>query len=121
MSLNKFIADTTKTCIENNIDLRFYSKSSHMGSSGCFGSNKLWVCCDKGEGDWIPLLLHESCHMDQFLEKSEIWNDPIFDKVYIFDKADRKKHPILYKRAFRKAVELEIDCDLRALEKIKKI
>ena len=116
MSLNKFLADTLIKCQENSINFKLFSKKSHEGSAGFFDEKNL-VSCSK-RPDWVSILVHESCHMDQFLEESRLWGDPDND-FDIWSKKNAKIDPKRYTEEFKLTLKLEIDCDRRAVQKIK--
>lgn len=116
MSREKLIDDIILKCVNNDIAFHLYPKKSHLGCGGTFDTTQLFACTKSAR--WLEILIHESCHMDQFLNKTKVWGNSFFDKVDMWKPADRKKHPILYKRAFQGATKLEIDCDRRSVKKI---
>lgn len=95
--------------------------------SGYFddGSKELLVCIN--EPNWIETLVHEFCHFLQFKEQ-----DPIYTSLdqdgsnYIselWDWLDGKLEFISTKRkneAFRKIIAMELDCERRSVEMIKR-
>jgi hypothetical protein len=75
--------------------------------------------------EWFPIFIHETCHKDQFLEKSDEWTAKIqkdYDSELIFDMwvaraIELKKHqfgPVL-----QQIIDIELDCEKRAVYKIK--
>jgi len=77
--------------------------------------------------DWLQIMVHESCHRDQYVEKSPLWNK----KVEI----DGEKHdpnslfwdwlggrqeikPRKLREAMLHAMRLELDCEIRSAKKI---
>lgn len=116
------IANIIDTAVDNNIGFHLYPKASHQGCAGTFDEKMLYACTKRE--DWLGILVHESCHMDQFLEKSKLWfthNDimPDGEHANVWEPEHRKRHPVIYKRAFTNITKLEIDCDNRAIYKIK--
>jgi len=124
--IKKLIADISLNCIKNNISLRFENKHlvdmDNLPCSGYFDESSLVVATKKSKtSEWVTTLLHESCHMDQYLEKS---------KVYISDNAGLNivedwinKKSISKNRlfnGFKNTILLELDCEKRTVKKIKK-
>lgn len=76
----------------------------------------------KSINNWLSVLIHESCHMDQWSEKSDVW------RKYIIEDTDLYYKWINNKRVNRNKIykildicrELELDCEQRAVIKIKK-
>ena len=67
---------------------------------------------------WLQLLVHESCHMDQWAEKSKLW-----EKATAMDKIDNWLNGIDYPtRHIRNTIniirDLELDCERRTVKKI---
>lgn len=74
--------------------------------------------------NFLSVFVHEASHLDQLLDKTSLWHHPHLrdgrDEFDIWNTLLRKRHPIKCKRAWKKTCELEIDCDKRAIKKIKK-
>lgn len=87
---------------------------------------ELAVACGKPEEAWLPILVHESCHMDQWIEGVPEWRLLYWDKVDICDYFDRwllgeiELVPEELDRITKILMEVELDCEKRVLEKIKK-
>lgn len=121
--VRSFIGEIATTCAANNISFNLSASNNVVtGSgrvSGYFDGGKL-VVAGGGEVDhWLGILVHESCHMDQCLEDSRIWRevDPYLEGVDVWLNGGR---PRLKESPFKKVVELELDCERRAIRKIKK-
>lgn len=127
----KFISDTTKVAKENGIKIRFinkeviFSKDDKSGTSGYFIRKPLEIAVAyKGYDfiEWVMLFIHESCHMDQYLEnKAE--SIKIDSSYNIFYGWLEGKNSFTYKEvevAVNKVIEYELDCEKRSVEKIKK-
>ena len=69
----------------------------------------------------MDVLVHESCHLDQFIGKSKLWNSSN-DPVHVVEAWIKGKKVSLNKRdeAFNNALLLELDCEKRSIKKIKK-
>jgi len=72
--------------------------------------------------EWLPILVHESCHMDQWQEKISLWKEcgklpeEIIDN-WIEGKNYTKK---TVEHAIKITRNLELDCEQRAVKKIKR-
>lgn len=83
---------------------------------------KGWLRIATGEAKktWIEVFLHETCHLDQARENQE-WFDSIDSHIADLDNwlNDKEtKTPVSWQNV-SKIVELEHDCEKRAIEKIK--
>jgi hypothetical protein len=69
--------------------------------------------------DWIEILSHESCHMDQWSEQAKVWTS-LGDASYAFDQW--LEGTDLPKRVSRKhamaVLRMELDCEQRAVRKL---
>lgn len=118
MNKTKFVKDTLFKCIDNNIKFELLDEKSKNNCSGWFDGDgeELVVCA--GNDSWIETLLHESCHLDQWLENPSAFTHPWSTLDCWTDWKLAKKHPKKYLWAFRHICASEIDCDLRVLKKI---
>jgi len=74
---------------------------------------------------WLPVFAHESCHVDQYIEKSPLWNTTYRGRdVYeVFGDWLNKRIELSKKNIdsiIRTIVELEHDCETRTLKKMRK-
>lgn len=121
--VSKFLAHLTEKCIDNNISLKFISQNSvDMDSfecSGYFDEKEIAVATKKK--DWVDVLVHESCHLDQFLEKSPFWFDDEIG-MHVVEKWIQKKHNNAKKahQCFLNVIKMELDCEKRTIKKLKK-
>jgi hypothetical protein len=86
--------------------------------------NVLAVAVGKPESEWLPILLHESSHMDQFLEQSPYWTNTIMDKGVdatdvVFAWITGVDIPYSVDDVIARALQVELDCERRTLIKIK--
>lgn len=125
-NIQKLIADVAVNCIKNKINFRLeYSNhvdSSNIPCSGYFDEESLVVAVDKKTtNDWLDVLVHESCHMDQWKEKCKHWYDDSVGLHVIEDYIKGKKYiKSKLKQAFINTINMEIDCEKRTIKKIKK-
>lgn len=98
-----------------------------LGCSGYFGDEplELVVACGKPSRDWLKILVHETCHRDQWAENSRWWRykvdgyDPlIWLHEWLSGETNlrgKKLSDVLTGSAM-----IELDCEKRSVEKIKK-
>jgi hypothetical protein len=97
--------------------------------NGYFCSEKpeLVVACYKDFNEWLPILVHESCHRDQYTEKAAIWSTLILiDGVkedplnllwdWLAGKIELKPRQVT--AVTRAVMYLELDCEIRSAKKI---
>lgn len=87
--------------------------------SGYFDDTDLVVAGQKS--DWVDVLVHESCHMDQWAEKHPLWGKAdagitMIERWCTGTKYTEEK--II--QSFKDTIELEWDCEKRSIKKIKK-
>jgi hypothetical protein len=123
-NLQKLIAKTAFNCINNNISFCLIHKPNvevgEIKCSGYFDEKDLKVATKKSEKDWVPILVHESCHLDQFLEKSPLWKAGDYGintiDSWLTGKHFEQKQLI---KAFCNTIKLEVDCEIKTVKKIK--
>ena len=127
-----FIKHLRDKCSYYNVDLVFISEpvvywdtDDNEGAKGYFhadGTDNVLVCTVNGDPDiWMGTLVHESCHMDQWIDDSEQWStlNKAFSKFWGWLAGDlevSKRKLQLYTRDIQL---IELDCERRAIEKIK--
>ena len=103
---------------------KFLSLSDSIKCSGYFDSDgeipTLAVATGRGSKFWITILVHESCHMEQWAEDSYLWQQT--NTMYKIDEwltgKEFPKEEI--DEAINSARSLELDCEKRAVKKIRK-
>lgn len=80
----------------------------------------------KPESEWYEILVHESCHMEQWKEKSEMWINCRRDGIDCDKGMDdwlggKDFHEDEYTYYIRTMQDVEIDCEKRSVEKIKRL
>jgi len=131
-----FIEDLKKKCKKYNctIDIRKnvqYIKCNGKKCSGYFDSKSKIIRIidffkDSKKNNKILILIHESCHLDQFIENSKVWKDSFIrseDTGVMFDdwlSGKRKFSKSKLSKIVRKIYDLELDCEKRTIAKIKK-
>lgn len=130
-NVKKYIQDLKKKCKDNNVLLKLVKKYSIVedgveigGSFGFDDNDKCILTCAINRPDYLSILVHESCHLDQFLEdgvlpdRKTIWKkgDSCY-QVFSWLEGKNYKHINYY---INNVQDLEEDCERRAVEKIKK-
>lgn len=137
--VQKLILDTLKVCELNNIDLKIsnnrtidYGGNTEIQVNGYFGpnfitgKNELGIAMGKHSSEWVPVFIHESCHLDQFLENTYEWNNifwkeedcyDLMDK-WMFDQQEFSQEDI--DEIINRCIDLELDCEKRTVMKLKK-
>lgn len=132
MHTQTFLQELKGLCKEMDVKLILEDKpkikyAKNMYVSGYFQQNpaEIVVATKKNEEAWLSILVHESCHMDQWIENSGLWklhnsqediSQILDDHVSGKNKSTTKK----FKASLNKSLRLELDCEKRSIEKIKK-
>jgi hypothetical protein len=128
--VKSFILDLQEKCNINGINLMIVNKpgvpyvtENAIMVNGYFDEKSKTLACAAGKdiSQWLTILIHESSHMDQYLEQIPEWlnNLDLFetDKWLVGDDnvdMDRINMEI------KTAVQVELDCEKRTVDKIKK-
>lgn len=136
--IGKIISETAVTCIENGIDFILSGKDAvfyagddpPVACAGYFCGNDvegikiLATATGKPMEEWLPILLHESSHMDQYLEKSDAWMNITLpdgreatDELFAWFAGKEIENPA---DIAARALNVELDCERRTLAKILK-
>lgn len=122
-NVQKLVAKIATDCQKHNIEFHLIPQeciiSNKVKYSGYFDDESLKVAC--GKIGWVSILAHESCHMDQFLEKHPLWKKADVG-ITIIEKwcSGTKYSSNRVLEAFKNTIELERDCEIRTEKKIKK-
>lgn len=117
-----FIADLITKCLELNVTLKFYDKHTHNGCLGLFDFETpiLYVCTHGKQQEWLSTAVHESCHMDQWIEGSKYYKNFIecpYDWCEWLD-GNIELTRIQSSRAINVLQAMELDCEKRAVKKM---
>ena len=124
--IQKLIADTAYKCVNHGISFRLeYTNQvnqENLPCSGYFDEKILAVAVNKPKTiDWVDVLAHESCHLDQFVEKHKLWvsdeKSLTIVEGWIRKKAYSKKELLT---GFINTIALELDCEQRTVKKLLK-
>ncbi len=74
--------------------------------------------------DWLLILLHESCHMDQWLGKSSIWSNGQLAGKDVYDLLEewingKELQGWEIHKIIKSCIDIELDCEKRTVEKIR--
>lgn len=123
-SLKTLILDTIENCVSNGITLKLdknkYTKIDRLKCSGYFCDESAILCTATGkeEAEWVPIFVHETCHLDQWLEKDPIWKIGSDAVNRLFD--NLKPNGRISKKDVQNSILLERNCEVRSIKKIKK-
>lgn len=103
---------------------RVVAKGETCECNGYFDAeDKLMVVAiDKPKNEWLPILIHESCHLDQFIDNNYLWQKWSVGYTMFFDwlgggvELDNKT----LKLCAQDIIDCEKDCEMRTIKKIKK-
>jgi hypothetical protein len=125
-NVKRLIADIAQQCHKHGISFRLENKSlldaDGLPCSGYFDESSLVVATKKPKlNDWLDVLIHESCHLDQWAKKAKVW---IPDDIGLFVVEKWTKGKNINKKkvfeAFKNTILLELDCEKRTVKKAKK-
>ena len=125
----QFVAHVRRRCSANRIELVLspsrnvvITDSFSTDCSGYFDdvNRTLVVACGKPFEEWIEILVHEYSHMQQWLsdERWSHWSDCCFDLWSWLD-GDKVMNTQQLTKVIDGMIELERDCEVRALENIR--
>lgn len=121
-----FIGTEIVKAVENSVKIllpHVHSKDRCMGWF-CEDPLELIVTTKHTRAEFLGVFVHESCHMDQFLEQTEEWVNPVIN-----DHGDVLKEYLTWERRNKTrlvvdyvygSLALELDCEKRAVKKIKR-
>jgi hypothetical protein len=123
----RFLADTMGVCQKNGIKLKLsggrYVRMYTGNCTGYFDEENLAVALNNPISLWLGILVHESCHLDQYLNGTQVWDgiDKHLNRVESW--VTTRKRFCGNERAeesLRRVLKMELDCERRAVKKIQK-
>lgn len=133
ININKFINSIKRQSKKYNIKLNitgdeFVNLSDNIKCGGYFQERErktpgvIEVATNKPIVNWLSILVHESSHMDQWIEQCDIWVK--YDNVnpHIMDSwLEGKDYNMnTVEKVINTARDMELDCEKRTVAKIKK-
>ena len=88
---------------------------------------KLAIACYMEANKWTPILVHESCHRDQYTEQASVWNKQVevdgekwepITAMQEWLQGGMELKPRKLKEVITAAAAIELDCELRSVKKI---
>ena len=128
-----FVADVQTRAAANGVAIVLggeaklpYILAPDMLVSGYFVDRprvELAVAMGKPLAEWLSILVHESCHMDQFIEKSPAWAEAFCEGRetldWVNDWTDGKDDlPLPIAELLRRSGAVELDCEKRTLARM---
>lgn len=125
-----FIKDVRRIARANDITIRLpktdvvYYEDDPNPCSGFFHSDDRLLVVGTGttQSRWLSIMVHESCHMDQFIEDQFLWEkcSPAYNIFFdwLVDDMSVVKREVL-EEAVQDIIRLELDCERRSIRKIK--
>lgn len=122
-NVQKLVAKVATDCQKHGIGFHLvpdkHIESDGIKCSGLFDDAELKVASQ--HKNWVDVLVHESCHMDQFLEKHPLWSK-VDTGITMIEKwcggTNYSENRLL--QSFKDTIELEWDCEKRSEKKIRK-
>lgn len=128
-----YIAHTIRYAVKNRITVHLLNKSNiksddsplPLGGYFCSEERILAAATNTSFKKWFPVFVHESCHMDQFLEDSEYWKITNIQgggcalyNLFEWIEGKKKLTPEQTTRYAYLCGQLELDCEKRVVQKI---
>lgn len=124
-----FLRRELKKCRDNDIKIFMpYSTNLFEETGDCSGyfdekPLTLAVAVRGSYKKWLPVFVHESCHMDQWLEQAPVWTRRVnrFKPLNLFDKWLTGKIDLdksIKNDMIDCILNIELDCEKRSVEKI---
>lgn len=122
-NVKTLIGDIASKCLKYGFSFKLImQKSIDSGGiecSGYFDEADLIVAVKKKE--WIDVMVHESCHLDQYVEKCKYWRDGE-DGIISVDQwlLNKKRSNRNIEKSIKSIIKLELDCEQRTVKKMLK-
>jgi hypothetical protein len=122
-SVKKLVADVAAKCLENGFSLKLIAKKSidsgGIECSGYFDETDLIVATKKK--DWVDVLAHESCHLDQYIEGHKSWGDGESGIISVDEwLLNKKRSNRNIEKSIKSIILLELDCEKKTVKKMLK-
>lgn len=123
-------SNDVKFTISENSKIEYPVKSKTLVSGYFIGDEnnsdpEFGIAIGGKKEDWFLVFLHESCHMDQWLNKSSIWSNCQIGGRDAYDMLDEwingeNKEDWEIEKVIKSCIDIELDCEKRVVEKINK-
>lgn len=132
LEYKSFVDSLKKKCKKHGIEMilspswSVNTETNNISPCGGFfdeESMSMVVGCAKPVDEWMATLVHESCHMDQWLEDKEMWNRCMNDYGLFWGwlAGDTMMNTAQVQKACETIIYVEWDCERRSVEKIRKL
>lgn len=128
--VKSFIKNLQERCKENNINLLIKNKTgipyvtdNGFMVNGYFDEESKTLACAAGKdiSQWLTILIHESSHMDQYLEQVSEWTDNLgLNETGKWLAGDDNADMKMVTDEIKTSIAVELDCEKRTVQKIKK-
>lgn len=126
-NVKSFLRREIKKCRDNDVLIHMpcSTKIEQKHCSGYFDENPRTFAVAVGGSykKWLSTFVHESCHLDQWLEQSPIWTQRVgrYKPLNLFDKWLAGKIELdrnLKNHMISCILNIELDCEKRTVDKI---
>ena len=126
-AVQRFVEHVRAECRKHGVrfllqDTKKVDQSGSGGCSGYFCDHRMVLAVARRSRYWIEVLVHEYCHMRQWLEGSRAWRRSGERAGWYWDWVDgrirKPKH--MTATACRRQLEVELDCERRAVRMARK-
>lgn len=119
-----FLKDLKELCDKHKVRLKLVDAyavyQDGCATGGSFGGvRKMVLTCATARPDWLYILVHEACHLDQYLYDQDIWINKGDSYDYMGDWLLNQRIKDIDKH-INNVQDLEMDCEMRAVRKIRK-
>jgi hypothetical protein len=121
------IGDIIQQCFRNKCSFKLIADTvvgiGGIECSGYYDGDDLIVAGGAGKKEWLDVLVHESCHMDQFEDKFKYWDESEDGLVLLDDWLLGKKKRVSKEKleeAIKNIIMLELDCEKRSVKKMER-
>lgn len=128
--VKEFIADTKKIAKKNKIKIRISKAefvrdaASTSKSIGYFDSHNRELASSNYNHlpTFVRNFVHESCHMDQFLQNRYLWDkcEPGYNLFFDWIEEGTEYPVEVLDEAVHDIIRIELDCEKRSVDKIEK-
>jgi hypothetical protein len=117
----RFIKNLRKICEEKEVTLYLPRRKSlvyskNIRTAGYFGGEPPTLACARNSPVFLEVLVHESCHLDQYFEDYKFFNRG--EDSNMIDQWLSGKEIRNIEKYIKITQEIELDCEKRAVKKI---
>lgn len=128
--LKEWVEFEIAECHKHDVDAKLlrkkHVKMDGLNCSGYFSDHEpeLVVACYKPVADWMRILVHETCHRDQWAENSKYWRQKVdgYDPLIWLQEwldGDISLRGEKLSKVLTGSALVELDCEIRSVKKIK--